>query len=209
MVGDVNQLSAVVSPEGKTRHYDRSLMERLIKLKVKSTILTVQRRMHPEILRFPNAKFYANKLTSEGTDHDHKNPYQVVHVDGDESKVGTSYENMGEADQCIKLALELKNKFTDVCILTPYLGQNRRIMARKSGIPVYTVDSFQGKEADVVVLSIVRTSNEGFWSDHRRLNVALTRAKKMMRVVCNTHTQTGVLADMVRDASERNCIAKS
>lgn len=58
-------------------------------------------------------------------------------------------------------------------------------------IPVNTVDSFQGQEADVVILSLVRSNDEGtvgFLSDYRRLNVAVTRARKHVLIIGNAQT---------------------
>ena len=62
---------------------------------------------------------------------------------------------------------------------------------------IHSVDSFQGKEADAVILTTVRTENLGFWSDYRRLNVAMTRAKHIFRIVGNTESwNEGPLNDL-------------
>lgn len=78
-------------------------------------------------------------------------------------------------------------KTTTVCVISPY---NQQVDALRTAltengwledVPVNTVDSFQGREADVVILSLVRSnenSEVGFLADYRRLNVAVTRAKK-------------------------------
>ena len=76
------------------------------------------------------------------------------------------------------------------CVITMYSAQARviRQRLRREGIvgtrvPVATVDSFQGSEADCVVLSLVRSNastNVGFLDDYRRLNVALTRGKRSL-----------------------------
>jgi hypothetical protein len=50
-------------------------------------------------------------------------------------------------------------------------------------VEVSTVDSYQGQEGDVVIISTVRTKKTGFVDDAQRLNVALTRAKRILRVV--------------------------
>ena len=52
-----------------------------------------------------------------------------------------------------------------------------------SGLQVSTVDAFQGAEKDVIVLSTIRTNHIGFIDDARRINVALTRAKRFQILV--------------------------
>lgn len=76
-----------------------------------------------------------------------------------------------------------------LCVITPYNRQVehlRLLLQREFGdqwktyFPVNTVDSFQGREADIVLISLVRSNDRaevGFLSDFRRLNVAVTRAR--------------------------------
>ena len=70
-------------------------------------------------------------------------------------------------------------------IITPYAAQVQLILSHRSGKEVHTVDSFQGREARVVVLSIVRDGSKGlgFWADARRLTVALTRARTRLIII--------------------------
>ena len=79
---------------------------------------------------------------------------------------------------------------------------------------VHTVDSFQGSEADVVVISAVRCNargDVGFLADPRRLNVALTRAKSVCVFVgCARTLRASGSADLralVRDSESRGLIA--
>lgn len=206
MAGDVNQLQEQVSERGAPLHHGRSMLERLIGLGVEHESLTVQHRMHPSILRFPNDAFYGGALRTaegkegggggggEGGGGEADAAYAVVRVEGgEERREGTSYENDAEAEECVRQARMLADRFGEgagqgsegsrVVILTPYLAQARRLLSKRSGIEVCTVDASQGKEWDAVVLSIVRTEAEGFWSEKGRLAVALTRAKHAMRVV--------------------------
>jgi len=75
------------------------------------------------------------------------------------------------------------------------------MQSRKLGVRIETVDSFQGKESDVVLLSLVRTSALGFWSDPRRMNVALTRAKHALCIfACD------IFVDLVEDARSRDLL---
>lgn len=215
MVGDLKQLGAVTSTEGHALGHDRSLMERLISLGVASTTLDTQRRMHAEICDYPNRTFYDGALL---TDQVHETsdptiaPYRFVDVRGDAQLAGTSSENVLEAQAAVRVALELKRTFANTVLLTPYAAQLQRLRAAQCGVPAYTVDSFQGKEADAVVLSTVRVpaSGSGFWADERRLNVALTRARHAMRLVghggWDFDTPLGALA---ADAANRGCLASS
>jgi superfamily I DNA and/or RNA helicase len=73
----------------------------------------------------------------------------------------------------------------EVVVLSPYQGQVDLISEILSeSVPVFTVDGYQGKEADYIVLSLVRNNEKtatrrwGFVSDPNRLNVALSRARE-------------------------------
>ena len=186
LAGDPNQLPALVSEDGKQQGFDRSLMARLLENGYPARNLRVQRRMHPEILVFVNHAFYDGQLASEYTESSpvcQAEPYKLLSCCGAEEPIGTSFANTAEAVVCVNAAKELRLSFRDVIIIAPYQAQCRALLAMKSGIPVHTVDSFQGREADAVVVSMVRTTKNGFWDDERRLVVALTRARHALRVV--------------------------
>ena len=69
---------------------------------------------------------------------------------------------------------------------------------------IHSVDSYQGKEADVIILTTVRTENLGFWSDYRRLNVAMTRAKHVLRIIgCVDSWEKGPLNDLKKYYDEK------
>jgi len=89
-----------------------------------------------------------------------------------------------------------------VAVLSPYNGQVleiNRLLARdcpellqgKYDVSVETIDSFQGREADLIILTTVRSNDKGtlgFVKDARRMNVAITRAKRGLVVVGNAKT---------------------
>eukprot|EP00828_Plagiopyla_frontata_P048786 TRINITY_DN9492_c0_g1_i1.p2 TRINITY_DN9492_c0_g1~~TRINITY_DN9492_c0_g1_i1.p2 ORF type:complete len:109 (-),score=20.01 TRINITY_DN9492_c0_g1_i1:33-359(-) len=56
----------------------------------------------------------------------------------------------------------------------------------KNKLEIETVDAFQGKEQDIVIVDLVRTEKVGFLSNHRRMNVALSRAKYVNIMVGNS-----------------------
>ena len=197
MAGDPLQLPALVSMEGLRLNYGRSTMERLMEQGYPSTLLTVQRRMNPTIVEFPNTQFYKNQLSTEYTPTtdiplltlQNNQPVQIININGTEEKSGTSTFNKFEAHIVKQKLLELiNNNITSVAIILPYQAQLDyigSILPDKSFIKyLFTVDSFQGREADVVILSTVRCGKSiGFWNDKRRLNVALTRAKHLMIII--------------------------
>jgi len=167
------------------------------------------------------------------------NPYTFLQVAGSEKQsFGGSYSNMDEAKAVIKVISMIRNaslKTTSkgtigwdmperVRIITFYQGQVsliRRLLQQKGfgRILVATVDSSQGCEADVVILSFVRSNNKkgsvrhttGFLCDDRRLNVAMTRARFQLICIGNilgTISTAGsdTLKAMVADAKSRQCV---
>ena len=208
MVGDTKQLPALVSTLGQQLGYDQSLMQRLVGLGYPTTELYVQRRMHPDILSFPNRTFYNGKLQSEYTGPvcNVSSPYAIKECIGDCVSSGESRMNKAEANMVLDVALTLREQFDNTVIITPYRAQCRQILALNPGCEVHTVDSFQGREADAVILSMVRTTDLGFWEDPRRIVVALTRARHCLRVVGHCSKWVGPLRDLFDDALKRECI---
>jgi superfamily I DNA and/or RNA helicase len=159
-------------------------------------------------------------------------PYAFIHVDGEEERhVSGSQINLEEAKKVVELLLELRrvagkarvdNKWSSVDrvrVITFYQAQVALIskMLQKKGlknIVVSTVDSSQGSESDVIIISFVRTGKQasvGFLTDDRRLNVALTRAKHQLIIVGNANTLARVsgaatIGALLEDAHERGSI---
>ena len=79
----------------------------------------------------------------------------------------------------------------DFKIITPYDAQRNAIenALKTAGLAwentVFNVDSFQGNEADHIIVSVVRTSGPGFMKNQRRTNVMLSRCKKSMMICTN------------------------
>ena len=89
----------------------------------------------------------------------------------------------------------------DVGIISPYRAQTqyiRQLIKRtpffkpiKKLISVNTVDGFQGQERDIIIISMVRSNQEGqigFLRDLRRMNVAITRARMKLLIIGNIKT---------------------
>lgn len=111
-----------------------------------------------------------------------------------------SFYNEGEADIVMQHVFSLIYAGvspTAIAVQSPYVAQVQLLRDRldelpmATGVEVATIDSFQGREADAVIISMVRSNTlgaVGFLGDSRRMNVAITRARKHVAVVCDSST---------------------
>jgi regulator of nonsense transcripts 1 len=154
--------------------------------------------MATELLAFPNRTFYDGALTT-GPHAPDRGTVELVDVhDGQETLVGTSWVNEKEASTAAKMAknvakADVAGSAYTVVLLTPYAAQRCLLLSKGTGCEVHTIDSFQGREADVVILSTVRDGSTGlgFWSDPRRVTVALTRARRRLIAVTTRPNRWG------------------
>jgi|Deesub1362A_J573_1020465.scaffolds.fasta_scaffold00401_38 superfamily I DNA and/or RNA helicase len=113
-------------------------------------------------------------------------PIVFLCVDGTEEGKGSKL-NRKEAEMTVKLCDELithgVNK-RDIGIVTPYVKQ-KELIKELTDVEVNTVDGFQGREKDVIIYSLTAVSDLRFASNPRRLNVAVTRARKKLIVIGN------------------------
>ncbi|CAI2297044.1 unnamed protein product [Caenorhabditis sp. 36 PRJEB53466] len=217
LVGDHCQLGPVVTcKKAAVAGLSQSLFERLILLGIRPFRLQVQYRMHPVLSEFPSNAFYDGSLQNGVTENDRKmkgidwhwptpdKPAFFWHCCGAEelSASGTSFLNRTEAANVEKLVSKLIKGGVQpgqIGVITPYEGQRSFIVNYMhtqgtlnsklyENIEIASVDAFQGREKDYIIVTCVR-SNElsgiGFLSDPRRLNVAITRAKYGIVVVGN------------------------
>ena len=109
---------------------------------------------------------------------------------------GLSKRNPQEAKLVLQQVQQLHEAgvdYRDIAVIAPYAAQVRllRDQFEGQGLEIDTVDGFQGREKEVVVISLVRSNaiNEiGFLSDRRRMNVALTRARRKLVVIGDSAT---------------------
>lgn len=168
-------------------------------------MLNYQYRMHPDIGNLVSTLFYDGKLRmGDGTDKkviqmDNLNEqFRFFDIRGREIHKYDSTSNPAEAKYLVQEILpQIIDRIdgTDLTlgIITPYSAQRKeirnRITEKKYRDCVYTIDSIQGKEYDIVIFSFVRSFPEdchapvGFIDDMRRLNVALSRARKKLLLV--------------------------
>lgn len=184
------------------------------------TLLKIQYRMHEKIMRFSADEFYNGELLADSSveahtlkdiiDRDPKgkfrhvlDPYPPLSMIDTKMEMpertrsgSTSKENPGEAVLAKELAeeyLDLGLEATDIGIITPYKDQADLIEKKivEENLEIDTVDGFQGREKEVIILSLTRSNDEGiigFLKDLRRLNVSLTRAKRKLIVLCDKST---------------------
>jgi superfamily I DNA and/or RNA helicase len=117
--------------------------------------------------------------------------------DSSERRVDKSYENEAEINVTRTLIELLRANKLSIGVITPYKQQMRRLQSalrQFDNVFTNTIDSFQGQEKDIVIISCVRASKRcsekslGFLIDERRINVALTRSKFLLVVIGNADT---------------------
>ncbi|WP_018249299.1 IGHMBP2 family helicase [Orenia marismortui] len=84
---------------------------------------------------------------------------------------------------------------SELAVISPYKDQVDLIkgLSKREGIEISTIDAFQGREKEIIILSLVRSNNKakiGFLRDIRRLNVSLTRAKRKLIIIGDSSTVT-------------------
>lgn len=172
-------------------------------------------RKPPQGLRWPNPE----------------HPIAHVRTTGSEEKTaaelgvseGTSYSNQEEVDtiaELVRAALSSGDlEESDIGIITPYSAQAlllRRALDASMGsdsdaVEVASVDGFQGREKELIFFSSVRSNSErriGFVADDRRLNVAITRAKRGLVIVGNDATLSShdTWRDLFSSLKRKKCI---
>ncbi|KXT16524.1 hypothetical protein AC579_1326 [Pseudocercospora musae] len=269
LIGDHQQLRpkvqnyelSVDNPRGGIA-LDVSLFERLVHPRVEGAqplpfvTLETQRRMHPCISRLIHDTLYPNLQDAESVQQypnvrgvrprlfwlDHRNKEDAQN----DSLHSTSHTNRWEVDMVVALVSHLQRQgvygSSDIAVLTPYLGQLRKLRAKlgNSGeiilnerdaddlaheepeeaedvlptsaetamrrpsvskgkllqaVRLATVDNFQGEEAKVVVISLVRSNDQmkcGFLRTSNRINVLLSRAQHGMFIIGNSATTSSV-----------------
>ncbi|XP_064249969.1 probable helicase senataxin [Passer domesticus] len=210
--------------------------------------LTVQYRMHPDICLFPSNYVYGRTLKTAKSIEENRcssewpfQPYLIFDVaDGREERDNDSYSNPREVKLVMELIRTIKEKRKDlglrrIGIITPYSAQKKKIQeqldsAFKNNSPgeVDTVDAFQGREKDCIIVSCVRANSSegsslphlqanstkgsiGFLASLQRLNVTITRARFSLFILGRLQT---LMEDknwnhLIQDAQKRGAIIRT
>lgn len=219
LAGDPFQLPPTVkSMEAQRRGFNITLIEKCLQRLEGASLLNMQYRMHERIMGFSNKEFYNGALQAAPAVRDHRLPITandpVVFIDtagcGFEETLSEAFQSRYNADEFQVLCehlLQLVEAFADetipsIAIISPYREQviyMRDTIAEDAllstlPITVNTIDGFQGQERDIVYISLVRSNPKGeigFLTDYRRMNVAMTRARKQLIVVGDSATIGG------------------
>ena len=182
------------------------------------SMLGEQYRMHEKIMGYSSAVFYENKLLAHGSVANHllfADDMPLVFIDtagcGFEEK--TENKSISNPEEAVFLFKHLSRlvaelgahykpaHFPSVAIISPYKEQLHVLKDQLLHVPelqpylqsisANTIDSFQGQERDIVYISMTRSNADGiigFLSDTRRMNVAMTRARKKLVIIGDSAT---------------------
>ncbi len=201
----------------------RTLMERIVQQKPEVvTLLGVQYRMNEEIMRFSSDWFYGGQVQSAPQVRhrsilDFDVPMEWVESASEEwgeAFVGETFGRINREEAHLTMAIlhrylnkigrqRLLEERIDIGIISPYRAQVqylRQLVKRDDQlkplrhiISINTVDGFQGQERDIIIISLVRSNEQGqigFLRDLRRMNVAITRARMKLIIMGDSETMT-------------------
>ena len=212
MAGDPFQLPPTVkSPEAGQKGLSKTLIEKGVE---RLDTVSLFKNTIPDCIAalwaFRTSSFMRMKLVADSSVADHElaastyTPVEFVDTAGcgfDEVRdpESLSLSNPEEAGILRKHLEELVagNETASFGIISPYRDQVKALKAGIEGafdaldLTIQTIDSFQGQERDVIYISMVRSNTDGevgFLKDYRRMNVAMTRARKKLIVLGDSAT---------------------
>ena len=198
LAGDHWQLPpTVLSNEASRLGFNISILEVSIATIKNVFLLNTQYRMREAIAGFSGDYFYKGLLKT--AEHLINTGVHITFIDTAGSGYhevqgmdGMSLQNEGELMIVQKLLETGSVDPLKTAFISPYAGQ---VAAAKEILPkqmrMSTIDSFQGQEQESIILSLVRSNNDGdigFLKDYRRMNVAITRAKEQLFVIGDSGT---------------------
>lgn len=203
IVGDVKQLPNVVRTDMQIktdmifnsynlkepyRYSNHSLLSSVIELlpTVPKTLLKEHYRCHPKIIEFCNKKFYDNQLIVH-TEYTNKRQPLIVYktAQGNHARERMNQRQIDIIKQ--EIIPNEKLEHVDLGIVTPYRNQTNALQKTFYGTSIKsdTVDKFQGRENEVIILSTVDNEISNFTDNPNRLNVAVSRAVDQLILVVN------------------------
>jgi ATP-dependent RNA/DNA helicase IGHMBP2 len=220
LAGDPQQLPPTILDSDAAAGLARTLFERIAERDGERVMrmLQVQYRMHEALMRFPSDSMYGGKLRAApevasraledqpGVISDPLRPGPLHFIDASgkgwserREADDPSTSNPGQAERTTREVRRLLSRglaADQIAVITPYIAQARALRevlrdAIAVGLEVGTVDGFQGREKEAVVVDLVRSNDDGevgFLADIRRMNVAITRARSFLLVLGDSAT---------------------
>ncbi|VBB30511.1 unnamed protein product [Acanthocheilonema viteae] len=208
LIGDHQQLRPNTAVFALAREYnlDISLFERLIKNNFPYATLEKQHRMATAISNTIMPEFYPlmkdadNVLSYPNVEGCRKNLYFINQCHEEDVFFSTSHKNLFEADFMVNLSAYFVQQgyaCSQITLLCAYTAQancvRTKVMLKfnSANFPlVETIDNYQGRENDIIILSLVRSQPSdgvGFLRVHNRVCVALSRSKFGLYMIGNMH----------------------
>lgn len=198
LAGDHWQLPpTVLSNDAAKLGFNRSILETAIDTTTNVFLLNTQYRMREAIAGFSSNYFYNSLLLTAA--HLTNSGSHITFIDTAGSGYnekhgpdGVSLQNEGELNIVNQIIEEQSLDPLKTAFISPYSGQVTAAKERlPAGMRISTIDSFQGQEKENIILSLVRSNDDGdigFLKDYRRMNVAITRAKEQLIVIGDSAT---------------------
>jgi len=219
LAGDHLQLPPTILSTQAAKGLSLTMMERVVDM-YKSEVtrmLTTQYRMNSLIMSWSSRTLYSDQLTAAPSVSNHllsglpkvssteitNTVLLLMDTAGCSMQEMTTKDQISKANEgeaalvChhVKCLVEQGVDVEDIAVVTPYNLQVEllRLNLRPSfpQLEIKSVDGYQGREKEAVVLSLVRSNTKGevgFLAEIRRLNVAVTRARRHLAVVCDSET---------------------
>lgn len=219
IVGDLKQLPNVITNESKniieeiSKRYSINNSYNYLKYnfleslkltlkKVPQTLLREHYRCHPKIIQFCNKKFYDDQLIIMTEDKGEDDVLEVYKTsEGNHARGHFNQRQIDVINNEIIPKLCQKVDSKEIGIISPYREQSEKIQQTFGDtLKVDTIHKFQGREKDAIIITTVDNEITDFVDDPKMLNVAVTRAKKYLRLVVsgNENQQNRNIRDLIK-----------
>jgi len=222
LAGDHWQLPPTVrSREAEEKGLGVTMFERLQEIlgEESKALLAVQYRMHEKIMAFSSGQFYEKKLVAHPSVKAHvladlpgvrpvpetQEPFLFLDTAGKgfEEQLESGSESRYNPEEAGLVIREFEKLCAagvspgDIAVISPYSAQVKLIASKiqNPSVEIDSVDAFQGREKEAVIVSLVRSNLEGrlgFLTDVRRMNVAMTRARRRLTVIGDSSTLSAI-----------------
>ena len=219
IVGDLKQLPNVITTENKNiieeiskkynieSNYDylqHSFLESVKETleNAPRTLLREHYRCHPKIVQFCNKKFYDDQLIIMTEDHGEDDVLKAyITSEGNHARGHLNQRQIDVIEKEVIPELSKKVDSKNIGIISPYRRQRDKIQQTvDTDLKIDTVHRFQGREEDAIIITTVDNEITEFVDDPKMLNVAVTRAKKYLRLVVsnNENNKNTNIGDLIR-----------